>query len=381
LFAGLGAYIFWNKGVSIVGPNKAGIFLHLMPVFSSFMAIFILNEKLMNFHVVGAILIIAGIYGFNVIQFNSTHEVTDNAQIETNVIPMIPRVAGYISQVAIQDYQNVKEGDLIAQIDTQEYQLALNEMEADLDQSKADLANAKASLKNAEVSLTIANTNIELNKIRKLKANQDLTRDDNLLKEGAITKKQYDDSKLNFETNEKQLSNADNDLVNASSKLDVFRSNIAKSEAVIKIKEARINQQKLKISFCKIFASANGKVGKLSVIKGQYIQPGQTIGNIVRDEKFWIIANFKESQIENIKPGLAAQIKIDAYPDAKITGKVLSLSDATGAKFSLLPPDNATGNFVKVTQRVPVRIEIDDMDKVKSMLKAGLSIEVTIKTK
>jgi len=334
-----------------------------------------------RFIIIGAILIIAGIYGFNVIQFNSTHEVTDNAQIETNVIPMIPRVAGYISQVAIQDYQNVKEGDLIAQIDTQEYQLALNEMEADLDQSKADLANAKASLKNAEVSLTIANTNIELNKIRKLKANQDLKRDDNLLKEGAITKKQYDDSKLNFETNEKLLSNADNDLVNASSKLDVFRSNIAKSEAVIKIKEARINQQKLKISFCKIFASANGKVGKLSVIKGQYIQPGQTIGNIVRDEKFWIIANFKESQIENIKPGLAAQIKIDAYPDAKITGKVLSLSDATGAKFSLLPPDNATGNFVKVTQRVPVRIEIDDMDKVKSMLKAGLSIEVTIKTK
>ncbi|HRI21370.1 MAG TPA: HlyD family secretion protein, partial [Panacibacter sp.] len=138
---------------------------------------------------------------------------------------------------------------------------------------------------------------------------------------------------------------------------------------------------KLKISYTKIYTPQPGKLGKKNVTVGQYVQAGTPMFSIVNDSTYWIIANFKETQIRKFYPGMPVEIALDAYPDLKIEGSVESLSDATGAKFSLLPPDNSSGNFVKVTQRVPVKIAIKDIAKYKDVLRAGLSAEITITVK
>ena len=154
-----------------------------------------------------------------------------------------------------------------------------------------------------------------------------------------------------------------------------------RAEAVIKVKEAALDNAKLRLSYTSIIAPETGRIGKSSVQKGQFIQAGQPLFTIVNNDDFWIVANFKETQIENMKEGQAVEISLDAYPDKKITGKIVSLSEATGARFSLLPPDNASGNFVKITQRVPVRISIDNLNELKPILKAGISAEIEVKVK
>jgi membrane fusion protein (multidrug efflux system) len=130
-----------------------------------------------------------------------------------------------------------------------------------------------------------------------------------------------------------------------------------------------------------VYSPVNGRIGKRNLEVGQYVQPGQPLMTVVNSDRFWVVANFKETQIEKMKIGQEVEIKLDGYPDINITGKVSSFSLATGAKFSLLPPDNATGNFVKITQRVPVKIELEDNAKYKDILKAGLSVDVEVKVK
>ena len=143
------------------------------------------------------------------------------------------------------------------------------------------------------------------------------------------------------------------------------------------VKRARINQQLIKISYTKIYAPQDGKIGKKTISIGQFVQIGTPLFSIVNDSTYWIVANFKENQIKALTTGKKVQIQIDAYPDMKLTGTVASLSEATGAKFALLPPDNSSGNFVKVTQRVPVKIWINDVNSVKHLLRAGLSASIT----
>jgi len=144
------------------------------------------------------------------------------------------------------------------------------------------------------------------------------------------------------------------------------------------IKKAIIEQQKLKISYSKIYAPQAGKIGKRNVSVGQYVQAGSPLFSIVNDTSYWIVANFKETQIRKFFPGMQVEFTLDAYPDTKLKGLIESVSEATGAKFSLLPPDNASGNFVKVTQRVPVKISISDIDKYRNILRAGLSVDVSV---
>ena len=147
------------------------------------------------------------------------------------------------------------------------------------------------------------------------------------------------------------------------------------------MKKAKIEQTKLKLTYTKIYAPQAGKIGKKNVSEGQYVQAGTPLFSIVNDTTYWVIANFKENQLKKLYPGKEVDIEIDAFPDQKITGVIESLSDATGAKFSLLPPDNASGNFVKVTQRVPVKIQIKNINQYRNMLRAGLSVFVVADTK
>jgi membrane fusion protein (multidrug efflux system) len=334
-----------------------------------------------RFIVVGAVLLIGGYFGYVKVHFAMTHESTDNAQIETQITPVLPRVAGYVKSIAVKDYDNVKAGDLLVELDDAELQQQLEEMQADYAQAEVDIENAKASLNNAIVSLKVNKGNIDISTLRKQKALEDLQRDLNLYHSEAITKKQLDDSKFNAENASKQLDNSQNDLSSAQSRIAVLDANVKKATAALAVKQSRINQQKLKLTYTKVYAPQSGKIGKKTISEGQFVQAGTPLFSIVNDSIYWVVGNFKENQLYALTTGKKVTISMDAFPDLKITGTVASLSEATGAKFALLPPDNASGNFVKVTQRVPVKVWIDDVAKYKKELRAGLSVSITAENK
>ncbi|MEO8149523.1 MAG: HlyD family secretion protein [Bacteroidia bacterium] len=331
--------------------------------------------------IAAALFIGAAIYGFIKFEYNLSHETTDNAQIETHIMPVIARVSGYVDKVNIHDYDTVSKGAVLVVIDSSEFALALNEMNADYNQALADLENAKANIENARLATNVSGSTVELMQVKLNKAKSDYERDQNLFKDNAITSKQLDDSKANYETLQKQIVTSNDDKSVTNSRIAIAEAGARKAEAVVELKKSRIDQQKLKLSYTKLIAPVAGKVSKKNIEPGQFVQAGQTLFSIVSDSDYWIVANFKETQLEHMKIGQEVNIKIDSYPDLDIKGKVVSMSDATGAKFSLLPADNSTGNFVKVTQRVPVKIEIINLQEYKNILKAGLSLDVAVSTK
>ncbi len=326
--------------------------------------------------ILSLVVLVGGYFGYKQVSFTLSHETTDNAQIETQITPVLPRVSGYIKHLSVKDYDSVKTGQLLAEIDDAELTLQLEEMEADYNQALVDIVNAKAALNNAQVSLKVNKGNIDLSDVKKQKALDDFDRDKKLYAAEAITKRQLDDSKFSYETAIKSLDNTKNDLVSAESRMAVLEAAVKKAEAAMAVKQSRINQQKLKLSYTKIFAPQSGKIGKKNISEGQFIQAGTPLMSIVNDSTFWVIANFKENQLSALMQGKAVELRVDAYPDIKIMGTVASLSEATGARFALLPPDNSSGNFVKVTQRIPVKIWINDVEKYKNFLRAGLSVYV-----
>ena len=328
-----------------------------------------------------AVLLVAGYFGYRKVNYAITHETTDNAQVETQITPVLPRVAGYVKHISVKDYDSVKTGDLVVELDDAELQTQLLEMEADYRQAEVDVINAKAALNNAVVSLRVNQGNIELSQVRYKKTEDDLKRDQNLYTDQAITRKQLDDTKFSVATAAQQLTNSRTDLAAAQSRIAVLQAGVQKASAALDVKKAKIAQTQLKLTYTKIYAPQAGKIGKKNVSEGQFVQAGTPLFSIVNDTTYWIVANFKENQLKKLYPGKEVDIEIDAFPDTKITGIIESLSEATGAKFSLLPPDNASGNFVKVTQRVPVKIQIKDIDKYRNMLRAGLSVFVSAETK
>lgn len=326
------------------------------------------------------ILAIALFFGIKKINYNINHETTDNAQVETQIIPIITRTSGYVKNLMVQDYDSISENQFLVELDDAELQSQLAEMIADSVQAAADVVNAKATLQNAITALEINKGNIAVGEVKLQQASADYNRNKNLFSDQAITQKQLDDSKFSLESAVKLLDNNKNDLATAKSKIPVLESVINKNEALLKVKNAKINEIKLKLSYTKIYAPASGKIGKKNITLGQFVQAGTPLFSIVNDSSYWITANFKENQISKFYVGKPMDLRIDAFPDEHITGNIESISDATGAKFALLPPDNSSGNFVKVTQRVPVKIKINNIEKYKRYLRAGLSVFVSTPT-
>ena len=324
----------------------------------------------------GLVLVVGGFFGYKQISFVFTHETTDNAQVETQITPVLPRVSGYVKSITVNDYDTVKAGELVAELDDAELQAQLQAAQAEYAQAAVDIINAKASLNNAEVSLNVNKGNIDISDVKKAQALEEYNRNKSLYAAEAITKKQLDDSKFAYETAVKSLDNTHNDLGSAQSRIAVLQSAVKRAEATMAVKQAAIDQIKLKLTYTKIFSPQAGKIGKKNVSEGQFVQAGTPLFAIVNDTTFWVVANFKESQIASLTEGKQVDLRVDAYPDLKLTGTVASLSDATGARFALLPPDNSSGNFVKVTQRVPVKIWINEVAKYKAVLRAGLSVYV-----
>lgn len=335
----------------------------------------------------------AGYFGYNAYQHSQHYETTDNAQIETNSAPVLARVAGYVQSVDVQDYATIKRGQPLVAIDPQEYDVALQQVQADYQQSLADLQNAEADVQNAEANLRnvqqnfrVAESNADVQASRRDKAQKDLQRDQNLFRDQSLTQKQLDDSRSNadlqarqYTANVEQISLAKTTQGVAQAGIAKARANVNKIKAVLNVKRAAIETAKLRVGYARLTAPIDGKIGKKNVVVGQYVQPGQNLMTIVADSTFWVVANFKETQLAKMNVGQAVDIKLDAYPDLAVKGRVSSLAEATGARFALLPPDNSSGNFVKITQRVPVRIDIVNPQQYRGKLRAGLSVAAEVR--
>ena len=343
--------------------------------------------------VIALVVLVGGYFGYQAYHHSQLYESTDNAQIEGNSAPVLARVAGYVQSVNVDDYALVKRGQPLVTIDPQEYDVALAQVEADYQQTVADLATARADLQTAQATARnvaqnarVAQSNAQVQASRRDKARQDFQRDQNLYKEQSLTRKQLEDTQNNaevqgrqYDANVEQITLAKTSQGVAQAGITRAQANIQKIQAVLKVKQAAIDNAKLRQGYARLTAPIAGKIGRKNVVVGQYVQPGQNLFTIVADSTFWVVANFKETQLEHMKLGQDVDIKLDAYPDLDIKGRVASVSEATGARFALLPADNASGNFVKVTQRVPVKIEIINPQNYKDQLRAGLSVDAEVR--
>ena len=351
-------------------------------------------KRNMRFIIILAVLVIGGAtFGISKYVHALHHEETDNAQIDANVSPVIPRVSGYVTSIRVKDNQDVKKGDTLIVLDDRDLQIKLQQAEASLVAAQANVGVAQANTEASQVSVTTSRANvatvnaqIEAAKVEVWRASQDYDRYANLIKDHSITQQQYEQALAAKQTAERQLqvlqeqkAYAAQQTNGVASQSNATARQIAAVQAVIKEKEADVNNAKLNLSYTVITAPEAGRVSKVYVQPGQYLQAGQSLFSIVTDNSVWVVANFKETQLDKMKVGQKVSVHVDAFPEKSLDAHVSSFSPATGARFALLPPDNATGNFVKVVQRLPVKIEFDNPnDPVVIQLRAGLNVDVDV---
>lgn len=344
-----------------------------------------------------ALFILGVVYGSYKYLHSLSHETTDDAQIEKNMNPIIPRVSGYITKVYAKDNAFVKKGDTLFTIDNKDYQIKVQEAEANLiaaqgnyEVSKADMGTAQANVSVSDANVQSAGGSIETAKIRLNRATNDFVRYSNLYNNQSITKQQFEQaeaSKLEAQSQlrilQEQQRGSSYQKTVATSRTNVSGKQAEVAAANIKRAQAMLDAAKLNLSYTVIKATADGQVSKIAMQPGQFIQPGQSLFYIINNSESWVIANFKETQLNKMVVGQKVTIKVDAYPDTDFEGTITSFSPATGSRFSILPPDNATGNFVKTIQRLPVKIAIDannDPEKLK-LLRPGMNVDVDVHLK
>lgn len=345
--------------------------------------------------IIGGI-IIAVVAGIIIFMMGGNTESTDNAQLDANIIPIRSSITGYVKEVLFEDNQEVKKGQLLVTIDDTEYKAKVAQAEAALENAKANLnavkSNAVASNQNASAAMfTTESTQETINsaKARLNKAKEDNKRTKNMFAAKASTQSELDNSNAELEVAQAQYDAALKQLKVSQSQSAGVRSQalgqvslISLAEALIRQREAELKLAITQLDYATIEAPCDGIVSKRSIEVGQYVSTGQSVCSAIDNSSLWVSANFKETQLENMRIGQPVEIKVDAYPHIKLSGKLNSFVGATGAKFSLLPPDNATGNFVKIVQRVPVKITIDHLTKEElKMLFPGLSAYVSVKVK
>lgn len=306
--------------------------------------------------VVAAVLVLAGVYIHNEMQYEST----DDAYVETTTVNVAPRVSGQIENVFVTDNQHVKEGDLVAIIDDADYKIKLEQADSSFEKIKLDQQNAKANQAAAE-------SNIKL-------AKKDLDRYKNLYEQGAVSKQTYDSAKVNYD-------NAQAGLTQANQALFSDKSGKTVADANLRTAKAAKDKAALDLSYTKIYAPQSGTVSSRRVEKGMYVTAGSPLFTLV-PENVWVVANFKENQLRGMKPGQVVDIKIDTYPNKVFKGKIDSIQRASGAKSSLFPPENAVGSFVKIVQRIPVKIVFtENIDPNEYNIVPGMSVVPKVKVK
>jgi membrane fusion protein, multidrug efflux system len=310
-----------------------------------------------------------GAWGVRQWAYARSHVSTDNAQIQGDVVPVLPRVSGFVAEVRVAENQPVHAGDILVVLDDRDLRAKLEQSEADLRAAEAEghdgggavaqLAAARAAVGDAEAAAW--------------KADADLRRFRSLAAQGLISAQDLDGS-------EATARGANARLEAARDRVHVAEAGLGSASAKEASARAARDQAALQLSYTRLLAPMSGIVSRKDVQIGQLVQVGEPLMSVVPINDVWVVANLKETDVQDVKVGETVQIRVDSYPGQTFRGTIESLSPASGARFSLLPPDNATGNFTKVVQRIPVRIRIDGNQDPRRLLRPGMSVTVVIAT-
>ncbi|TWR24399.1 HlyD family secretion protein [Mucilaginibacter pallidiroseus] len=328
-----------------------------------------------------AITIIAGAACFFFLYFlkGSRYQETNDAQVESFINPVSARVGGYIRTVRFEEHQSVREGDTLVTLDDREYLQRVLEAEATVDDANAQVDVLNAGIASLEAASKVNRDQVNGAKARLILQKADITRYKNLARDEAVTGSDLDAVQSRYDVSKSDYSAALNSLQASYAKIAEMKTRRELLAADLKRKNALLELARINLAYTVIRAPYSGRMGRKSIQDGQQIQPGQPLVSIVNERDKWITANFKETQVNGMYVGQPVEIRVDAISGVVYKGKIEAIAASTGAKFSLLPPDNATGNFVKVIQRIPVKIRFTDKDITP--VKAGMNVLVAVKNK
>jgi membrane fusion protein, multidrug efflux system len=346
------------------------------------------------FLVILILLVVVGAwFGISKYIHGQHHEETDDAQISADITPVIPRVSGYIKDIKVNDNQYVKKGDTLLVLDDRDYVIKLQEAQAALAAAESNVQIAKASSNAAKANISTSassvgtiDAQIDAARVNVWRTSQDYDRYSNLIKDHSITQQQFEQAVAAKQSAERQLEILQQQKKQASSQTNAVavQSNataqqVGAANAVVQQRQVEVDAAKLNLSYTVVTAQQDGLVSKINVQPGQVVQAGQALFSLVHSNSIWVTANFKETQINKMRIGQKVIVTADAFHNHEFEAKLASFSPATGSTFSLLPPDNATGNFVKTVQRVPVRIEFTNAsDSLIKQLRPGMNVAVDV---
>ena len=325
-------------------------------------------------------LVLLVVYALSRFVHLGTIEYTDNAMVHRHLTPVNTRVQGFIKEIRFAEFQYVHQGDTLVVLEDAEFRLALAQAEASVKGQKSGYSAVSAGMSTIVSNVRAASASIEEARVQMENAQKDYQRFEELLKKDAVTRQQYDNAKAQYEAARARYEAARNRQQATSGVLGEQRQRLGQSEAGESVAEARLNLARLNLNYTVITAPCDGYIGRKDIHVGQLVQPGQLLVSMVDQNSVWVIANYRESQMHHIAVGAPVEFEADAIPGVIFKGRVESISSATGSAYSNMPVDNATGNFVKVEQRVPVRIELtadNNADNVKKLL-SGLNVECEV---
>lgn len=304
---------------------------------------------------------------------------TDNAQIRKNIVPVNVRIQGYVEEIRFKEYSEVKKGDTLALITDAEYRLRVAQAEAAVANARAAMSIVGKSIATAKNGVEVAQAAIEESEVRLENARDEYERYERLYAEESVTKQQYDNIRTQYEVALTSYERCVLQKKSAELTVDELNERLSQNSVQIELAEASLRLAELDLSYTVITAPCNGTTGKKQIVEGQLVQPGQALVSIVDGDEVWVVANYRERQLKHIRPGDRVSVSADAVPGIEYEGVVETVSDATGAAYSIFPQDNATGNFVKTEQRIPVRILLrNNPPEAMSLLRAGMNVECTI---
>lgn len=304
------------------------------------------------------------------------YEITNDAVVDQYISPVNIRVSGYIKEIRFTEHQAVKAGDTLLILDDREYRIRLKDAEAALMEAQASKDILESGIQTSQENISIQEANIAETQARLWQTEQDYKRYASLLEEESVSQQQYEQTKANYEAMKARYAALLKQKKAAQSQYLETTKRTASVEASILRKEADLEMARLNLSYTIVTAPYDGYMGRRTLEAGQLVQAGQTLSYLVRSNDKWITANYKETQIAHIFIGQKVLIKVDAFSHKVFHGTVTAISEATGSKYSLVPTDNSAGNFVKIQQRIPVRIELDDATpEDMELLRAGMMVE------
>ncbi|GAB2592112.1 HlyD family secretion protein [Dyella jejuensis] len=306
---------------------------------------------------------------------------TDDAYLQADSVTVAPKVSGYVTDVYVGDNATVKAGDPLVRLDSRQYRAALNQARATVDARKADIQRAQAGMVQQRAAIEQARAQWQAAQVSSRHAEDEVRRYGPLAKSGAESGDQLSVLVSNRDQARANLAADIAAVDQAQARMADLTAQIAQARAQLEAAQASAQQSQLDLQDTLVRSSLAGRVGDRSVRVGQYAQPGTRMMTVVPVQNVYLTANFKETQIGRMRAGQSATIHVDALPDAKLHGVVESFAPGTGSEFALLPPENATGNFTKIVQRVPVRIRLDADEQTRKLLMPGLSVTVDVDTR